>query len=85
MDTVAANTTGAIQFTDVDGLTVGTVPVVGSLGAVSGITSGSNDIALITGGALTLNQAVNAGTADLAMQPPEQLHKARLVRSRQTS
>src|SRR5262249_57938259 len=67
VDTLAASTTGTIEFTDVDGLTVGTVPAVGSLGAVSGLTSGNNDIALITGGALTLNQPVNAGTANLGL------------------
>ncbi len=68
VDTIAANTTGTIEFTDVDSLTVGTVPAVGSLGAISGLSSGNNDIALITGGALTLNQAVNAGTADVGLQ-----------------
>ena len=68
VDTVAANTTAVIEFTDVDGLTVGTVPAVGTLGAVSGLTSGNNDIALVTGGALTLTQPVNAGTADVGLQ-----------------
>ena len=68
VDTIAANTTGTIEFTDVDSLTVWTVPAVGSLGAISGLSSGNNDIALITGGALTLNQAVNAGTADVGLQ-----------------
>jgi hypothetical protein len=57
-----------IEFTDVDSLTIGSVPAVGSLGPVTGLTSGNNDIALITGGALTLTQAVNAGTADLGLQ-----------------
>ena len=68
MNTVGATTTGAIQVNDVDDLTVGNVVTVGTIPASSGITSGNNDIALVTGGALTLNQAVNAGTANVGIQ-----------------
>ena len=59
--TLAANTTGAIQYRDANTLTVG------SVGAISGITSSNNDVALITGGALTLNQGVNAGIGNLGL------------------
>ena len=68
VNTVGANTTGAIQVNDVDDLTVGAVAAVGTIPASGGLTSGNNDIALVTGGALTLTQAVNAGTADVGLQ-----------------
>ena len=54
--TIAANTTNTIDYTDADGLIVGTVNTVG-------ITSGGNDVALHSSG-LTINQAVATGAAD---------------------
>jgi hypothetical protein len=67
VNTVGTTTTGAIQLTDVDDLTVGAVAAVGAIPASGGLSSGNNDIALITGGALTLNQAVNAGTGNVGI------------------
>ena len=68
VNTVGATTTGAIQVNDVDDLTVGNVAAVGTIPASGGLTSGNNDIASVTGGALTLTQPVNAGTADVGLQ-----------------
>ena len=61
--TLAANTTGNLQYTDIDVLTVGTV------GALNGITA-AGDVALTTlgGGALTVSNGItttNNGTATL--------------------
>jgi hypothetical protein len=59
--TLAANTTGTIQYRDANNLTVG------SVGAISGITPGNNDAALTTGGALTITQAINTGAGNLGL------------------
>ena len=71
IDTLAAQVSGAgnaVQFTDVDGLTVGTV------GAVSGLTAAGN-VALTTtnGGALTIDQPLtttDTGTVTLTNAGP---------------
>jgi hypothetical protein len=67
VNVMGANVTGPLQYTDANGLTVGSVPAVGIIPAINGITSGNNNIALITGGALTLNQTVNAGSGNLGL------------------
>jgi hypothetical protein len=60
--TLAANTTGAIQYTNANALSVGTV------GATTGITSGNSNITLTTNtGNLTLNEVVNAGTGSVSL------------------
>ncbi len=58
--TLAATTTGGIQFTDLNSLTVGTVPAVGPLGAVSGITAAGQSVTLATGDTLTQTQPIVA-------------------------
>ncbi|GMV79606.1 MAG: hypothetical protein AMXMBFR7_07900 [Planctomycetota bacterium] len=56
--TLAANVTGALTIDETDGLIVGTV------NGENGVqTAGGNDISLTAGGALILNQQVNAGAA----------------------
>ena len=60
--TLAANTTGAIQYTDANAFSVGTV------GASSGITSGDNNVTLTANtGNLMLNEVVNAGTGSVSL------------------
>ena len=60
--TLAANTTGTIQYTNANALSVGTV------GATTGITSGNNNITLTANtGNLTLNEVVNAGTGSVSL------------------
>ncbi|MDX1948077.1 MAG: autotransporter-associated beta strand repeat-containing protein, partial [Pirellulaceae bacterium] len=59
--TIAANTSGPIQYTDATGLDVGSVTVNGN--AVSGITSGNSDVTLSSAG-LTISQAVATGSQD---------------------
>jgi hypothetical protein len=67
VNTVGANTTGQFQLNDRDDLTVGSVPAVGTIPATTGLISGNSDVILITGGTLALNQAVNAGTANVGI------------------
>jgi filamentous hemagglutinin family protein len=63
--TIAGTANGSQGFalTDGSGVTVGAVPAVGSLAAVTGISSAANAIALQTtnGGDITIASAVNAG------------------------
>ena len=68
VNVVGANTTGSVQVTDVNNLTVGAVTAVGSLPAVIGIISGNNDVALVTGGTLTFANSINAGTGNVGLQ-----------------
>jgi hypothetical protein len=67
VNTVGASTTGQFQINDRDDLTVGSVPAVGTIPATTGITSGNNDVILITGSTLTINQPVNAGTGNIGI------------------
>jgi len=62
--TLSADTTGTIEYRDVDELAIGTVDVLGKL--VSGIASGGHDVALHTAG-LTINEAVATGVGDLRL------------------
>ena len=57
--TLAADIQGILAYNDADGLIVGTV-----LGT-SGLTTGNSDILLHAEGNLTLNQSLDAGTADI--------------------
>jgi fibronectin-binding autotransporter adhesin len=61
--TIAASTDDSISFRNSGALTVGTVssPFVNSTG--SGIVTGNHDVTLQASGQLTVDQAVNAGTA----------------------
>src|SRR5262249_8435414 len=67
--TLAVSTTGIVEFNDADDLTVGRVAAGGGAGftGAAGITSGNNDINLQTGASLTVNQTVNAGTANVTL------------------
>jgi hypothetical protein len=67
VNTVGASTTGQFQINDRDDLAVGSVPAVGTIPATAGITSGNNDVILITDGTLALNQPVNAGTSNMGI------------------
>ncbi|MGZ0165047.1 MAG: hypothetical protein ACKVII_14085, partial [Planctomycetales bacterium] len=55
VNTLAANTTGAITFRDADALTIGTVTTVG-------ITTSNDAVAIQTGDTLTIDDAVSIGT-----------------------
>src|SRR5206468_1489221 len=63
--TLAANFNGPISYTDKTALTVGIVADRISGMTSTGITSTSNDVKLTAGGDLTINQAVNTGSANL--------------------
>src|SRR5690349_5165236 len=65
--TLAANFNGAISYTDKTALTVGIVGDAFSGMTSTGITSNSNDVKLTAGGDLTINQAVNTGSANLTL------------------
>ncbi|MEW6486099.1 MAG: hypothetical protein AB1423_16050, partial [Pseudomonadota bacterium] len=71
VDTIAANITGGdLYFRDTDGLNVGsaTDPRPGSpLGTTNGITTGGNDLALLTGNTITINQPINVGAGVVMM------------------
>ncbi len=59
----AADNGGVTLYTDVDGLTVGTVTVDGM--TVTGITTSNDDVKLTVGGDLAINQAIALGTGKL--------------------
>ncbi len=68
VDMLAANTGDTILYNDVDGLTIGTVTVLDGTGdqmQIIGITTTNDDVKLIAGGDLAINQAINLGTGDL--------------------
>jgi hypothetical protein len=74
VNTLAASNafaTGVITFNDTDDLTIGAVAAQVSDGvsftATSGVATTNGDILLNTNGFLTLNQQVNAGTADVRL------------------
>ena len=62
---------GTITFNDVDGLTVGTVATqtIGlvTFAATTGLTTNNGDVLVNADGALTINSAINAGTADVRL------------------
>lgn len=60
--TLAANATGAISYTDLNDLAVGTVNTVG-------VTTDNDNVTLSTGGTLTLNAAIAAPTALVTLSP----------------
>ncbi|MEI7701895.1 MAG: hypothetical protein WCK86_19010, partial [Planctomycetia bacterium] len=64
VDTLAANTSGAVTFKDLDSLTIGSISGSSGIAAMAGISthSGVTDSALVsitTGGNLTVNQAID--------------------------
>ena len=61
INTLAANTTGAVKFRDSTALSIGTV------NATSGITTSGSDIVLQTGGTLTLSNAISAGIGNVTL------------------
>jgi filamentous hemagglutinin family protein len=69
--TIAGTANGSQGFalTDGSGVTVGTVPGVGSLAAVTGITSAANAITLQTanGGDITIASSVSAGSGQVLL------------------
>ncbi|GAF81147.1 unnamed protein product, partial [marine sediment metagenome] len=62
-DMIAADVTGQLTYTDSDGLMVGTI------GATSGINSGSNDVTLNSGGNMDLSQSITAASATVTLRP----------------
>jgi hypothetical protein len=60
VNTLASNATGAINFNDADDITIGTV------NGIAGIATGGAN-ATISGGATTVQQAVNAGAGSVAI------------------
>jgi len=62
VDRLAANIDGNLVYTDADALTIGTV------GAVSGITTSNDHVLLTTGGDLQVSGDVSLGAADLTLQ-----------------
>jgi hypothetical protein len=69
VNTLAVGTTGTVEFSDSDDLIIGTVATGGSAGftGATGITSAGNDVQVLTGTTLALNNAVNAGAGDLRL------------------
>ncbi|MEZ6122903.1 MAG: autotransporter-associated beta strand repeat-containing protein [Planctomycetaceae bacterium] len=68
-DLLAGSNVGAITFRDADDVTIDTVDVVtNSAATIVGLSSGSNDIQLDVGTTLTINQQLNADTADTRLQ-----------------
>ena len=56
---LAANTTGTIAYRDTNTLNIGTVDVLSTI--ENGVTTGSNNFTLQTGGTLTISEAVTLG------------------------
>ncbi len=61
MNTLASQHTGRLTLVDVDDLTIGTVRTT------SGLTSDDHDVLLQTGGALTLQQGIDAADSDIRL------------------
>jgi|GEM_PF-1131716 len=61
--TLAANVNGALNYTDTNALTVG------SVGVTDGITTSNDAVTLNTGGTLTLSKDINIGNAILTLNP----------------
>ena len=59
--TLAANT-GSLNYRDSGGINLGTV------GSTSGVNTNNNDFTLTAGGALSINNTVNAGTGTVSLQ-----------------
>lgn len=59
--TLAANT-GSLNYRDSGGINIGTVR------STSGVNTNNNDFTLTTGGALSINSTVNAGTGTVSLQ-----------------
>src|SRR6185369_13265067 len=62
VDVIVANVTGPISFTDADTVHVGTV------GGMSGITAGNNQVTL-TADQIEIDQALSSGTARTILRP----------------
>ncbi|MCX5688804.1 MAG: filamentous hemagglutinin N-terminal domain-containing protein [Planctomycetota bacterium] len=60
VDTIASSATGDVQFTDTDGLTVGTV-------GIAGITSSGADVRLSASGPVAISSAINLGAGNLGL------------------
>ena len=68
VNVMGANVIGPLQYTDANGLTIGSVPAVGIIPAIAGITSDNNNVTLTANtGNLTLNEVVNAGTSSVSL------------------
>src|SRR5207253_775962 len=71
VDTAAVNTSGLIELSDIDDLTVGTatvgVPGLFFGGTVTGLTSGGGDINVQTGFVLFLSDGIDAGAGDVRL------------------
>ncbi|MCX7409845.1 MAG: hypothetical protein NTZ32_17350 [Planctomycetales bacterium] len=74
VNTLAASNafaTGTITFNDVDGLTIGTVATqtIGlvTFSTTTGVSTNNGDVLINADGALTINSAINAGTADVRL------------------
>ncbi len=68
VNVLAANTGDTVLFNDINGLTIGTVTVLDGTGdqmQIIGITTTNDDVKLIAGGNLAINQAINLGAGDL--------------------
>ncbi len=68
VNVLAANTGDTVLFNDLNGLTIGTVTVLDGTGdqmQIIGITTTNDDVKLIAGGNLAINQAINLGAGDL--------------------
>lgn len=61
VDTLAANVNGSVTYTDAGDFSVGTVL------ATSGMTTANNSASLSSGGRITLDQALNAGTGAISL------------------
>ena len=70
--TFAANNAvagGTVKYRDADALAIGTVTLDGTLftPTTSGVTANAADVTIVTGGVLSINQAIGAGTATIRL------------------
>ncbi|MEZ6034687.1 MAG: hypothetical protein R3C17_16455 [Planctomycetaceae bacterium] len=64
---LAGSVTNSISYRDIDSLTIGTISSLFPNVATNGVTTTNSDILISAGGIMTLNQQVNAGTADVRL------------------
>ncbi len=63
--TLAADTGGTIEYTDANGLTIGSVTVLGT--PITGITTSNDDVRFTTGGDLVIDEGIALGAGDLLL------------------